>query len=169
MPLLIREARPNDAARLIDYMNNLIDEPVTSLEMSKGEFDLTLEEETEFLDRCSKSENSIFLIAENDHKILGTVLCIGSNRIKVRHNTVLGITVDKNFRDKGIGSQLMEQAIKWAKDTGVIERIELQVFKNNDRAIHLYKKYGFIIEGEKQKAIKINGEYVNEYIMTLTI
>lgn len=169
MSVTIREANPQDAAKLITYVTSLLEEPASFLEMSKGEFTLTIEEEMKFLDDCRKSENSIFIVAEKNGQIIGNLTCIGSHRVKVKHNVVLGISVDKSHRNSGIGSRLMEYAIKWAQKTQIVKRIELYVFKTNDRAIHLYKKYGFVIEGEKQKAIKVNDDYINEYIMALAI
>ncbi|HKI46776.1 MAG TPA: GNAT family N-acetyltransferase [Balneolales bacterium] len=169
MSIIIREARPEDAAKMIAYVNALLEEPESFLELSKGEFTLTVGEEMRFLENCWISPNSIFIVAADDGKIVGQLLCNGSRRAKVRHSVVLGMSVDQKYRDKGIGSMLMEYAIEWAKGTSIVKRIELYVFKTNKRAIHLYEKYGFVIEGEKQKAIKINGEYINEYIMALMV
>lgn len=167
MSLIIKEAVPEDAERLLKYMSIILEEPDSFLEMSEGEFILTEEEEAKFLEDCSAAENSIFLIAENEGEIIGTLLCLGSGRKKIKHNTVLGMTVRPDFRNRGIGSRLMEHAVKWGKENKTVKRIELHVFKTNDRAIHLYRKYGFVIEGEKQKTICVNDNYINEYIMAL--
>ena len=169
MEINIRKAVPDDAPKIIEYMNALLQNSESYLEMSRGEFKHTVEEEKSFLDYAGKSGNSVFLLAEDDGEIVGSLVCVGSERIKTKHNTMLGITVKEEYRNKGIGSRLLEFAINWAKETGVVKRIELHVFNTNGRAIHLYKKYGFTIEGEKQKAIKINDEYINEIIMALHI
>lgn len=47
------------------------------------------------------------------------------------------------------------------------EKISLSVFSTNKRAINLYKKFGFEIEGVKKKEIKIDEEYVDEILMAL--
>jgi len=169
MSVIIREANPKDAAKLINYVNALLEEPISYLEMAKGEFKLTIKDEKKFIEDCKKSENSIFIVAEESGEIIGSLTCIGRERIKIRHNTVLGMSVKKEYRNQGIGSRLIEYAINWAKGTGVIKRIELHVFETNSRAINIYNKYGFIIEGKKQKSIKVNGGYVNELIMALYI
>ena len=44
-------------------------------------------------------------------------------------------------------------------------RVELDVFENNERAIHLYKKYGFVVEGKKKYATKRFGKYDTEILM----
>ena len=169
MPVIIREASPKDAAKLVNHVNALLEEPVSYLEMARGEFTFTIEDEKKFIADCKKSENTVFIVAEERGEIIGSLMCAGRERVKIRHNTVLGMSVKKEYRNQGIGSRLMEYAINWAKGTGVVKRIELHVFETNNQAIHLYKKYGFIIEGKKQKSIKVNDEYINELIMALPV
>ena len=169
MSIIIREAKPEDAEKHIEYIKGILNEPNSFLEMSSGEFTHTIDEEKEFLQSFKVSKNSKFIIAEENGKVIGSLNCKGSDRVKIKHNTVLGMSVKEEYRDKGIGSKLLEYAIDWAKSTGIVKRIELHVFETNSRAIHLYKKYGFEIEGEKKRAIKINDEYINELIMALSI
>ena len=52
----------------------------------------------------------------------------------------------------------------WSKEVG-ISKLELSVIKENNNAQKLYKKLGFEIEGTRNNALIINGEYVNEYYM----
>lgn len=42
--------------------------------------------------------------------------------------------------------------IEWARGTGIIRRMELEVFTHNERAIHVYEKLGFLVEGTKEQA-----------------
>ncbi|WP_133154143.1 GNAT family N-acetyltransferase, partial [Vibrio sp. 10N.261.49.E11] len=46
-----------------------------------------------------------------------------------------------------------------------IKRMELTVYTDNERAINLYKKFGFVIEGESAGFAFRNGEYVAVYHM----
>jgi ribosomal protein S18 acetylase RimI-like enzyme len=61
-------------------------------------------------------------------------------------------------RGRGVGRRLAEAAIAAAKEQGA-ERIELEVFASNTRAIALYEKLGFVREGVKRRARKLDGEY----------
>lgn len=67
----------------------------------------------------------------------------------------------KEWRSQGIGSALLEGLIGWAKSAPQIEKIGLQVLANNERAIGLYKKFGFQQEGYSPKEVKIGP---NEYL-----
>jgi L-phenylalanine/L-methionine N-acetyltransferase len=56
---------------------------------------------------------------------------------------------------------LMEHADRWA---GIL-RIELQVFADNHRAIALYRKFGFEIEGTHRAHALRDGVYVDTLTM----
>ena len=54
----------------------------------------------------------------------------------------------------GIGSKLLEELIKKAKDTSTL--ITLEVNEENKPAIHLYEKYGFKLLGKRKNYYKDN-------------
>jgi RimJ/RimL family protein N-acetyltransferase len=169
MEVIIREAKPSDAEQIIAYVNRLSEEPNSNIELSPGEFTRSVEEEAEFLADFAASENSIFLVAENAGKIVGIINCRGGTRRAIRHAVTLGMSMDQDWRGKGIGGQLMARAIEWAKSTGSIKRIELAVFERNTIAIHLYQKFGFEIEGKRRKAVFRDGQYLDGLIMALLL
>lgn len=77
------------------------------------------------------------------------------------------MSIQEKYTNNGIGSLLMNELLKWAKKDHKVEKIYLEVFANNDRAIHLYQKLGFLEEGRKKKHVKQGtAEYVDEIIMS---
>ena len=50
--------------------------------------------------------------------------------------------VKKEYRNRGIGSEILEFLIKKAKESGFSE-MTIGVDKDNVNALHLYRKYGF--------------------------
>ena len=80
----------------------------------------------------------------------------------------LGMGVLKEYRRLGIGTLLLERALRAAKERGM-ERIELEVFASNTPAINLYEKKGFVYEGVKKKARKLDGEYDDIIVMALFV
>ncbi len=64
---------------------------------------------------------------------------------------------------KGIGSRLVATAIDLADNWLNLKRLELTVFVDNERALQLYKKFGFQIEGESKYFAFRNGEYADVY------
>ncbi|EQD38772.1 GCN5-related N-acetyltransferase domain protein [mine drainage metagenome] len=87
---------------------------------------------------------------------------------KTRHTASLGIAIKKGHREKGIGTTMIIKAIEWCKFNN-IKKLNLEVFSSNFRAIRLYKKHGFVIEGRKKMQFNIDGKYVDDVFMTYTI
>jgi len=83
-----------------------------------------------------------------------------------RHCGTLGMGVLHGYRGLGYGTMLMEATILAAKESG-IERIELEVYASNGPAIRLYEKRGFVHEGIKKKARKLDGIYDDVLLMAL--
>lgn len=169
MKIIIREAEPSDAEGIIAYVQRLSEEPVSNIVISPGEFTPSITDEERILSEFAASENSIFLIAETDGKIVGTLNCRGSTRKAIRHVVTLGMSVDQDWRGQGIGTLLMANIIEWATGTGFIKRIELMVFERNEIAIHLYRKFGFEIEAKHRRAIYRDGVYLDNLTMALLL
>ncbi len=74
------------------------------------------------------------------------------------------IGVVKKSWSKGIGFRLLESTIERSSCLG-FTRLELSVRSDNQRAISLYKKAGFVIEGERKKSLNISGNYFDELYM----
>lgn len=169
MDVTIRQARPEDAAAIIAYVQNLAEEPGIPILIQSGEFQLTVEEEERFINELAAADNGLMLVAEVEGQIVGLLTCQGGHRRATRHAVNLGITVAQGWRDRGIGSALMERAITWARDSGVVTRIDLAVFASNERAIHLYEKLGFEVEGLCRRAVYREGRYQDNLIMALLL
>ncbi|HXV42144.1 MAG TPA: GNAT family N-acetyltransferase, partial [Anaerolineae bacterium] len=129
--LIIREAQPSDAAPLLAYIRRLLAEPNINLPLTPGEFNFTVEEEQQLLADSAAAENSIYLIAEVSGQLVGEINCKGGQRQATRHSALLGLSVGQAWRNQGIGSALMAQAIDWARGTGIVTRLELQVYARN--------------------------------------
>lgn len=87
-----------------------------------------------------------------------------SPREGFRHSGRLGIGLLPGYRGQGLGERLMIAAIELARDRG-LERIELEVFGSNTRAIALYERLGFVHEGIRRGAWKIDGRYDDDVLM----
>jgi RimJ/RimL family protein N-acetyltransferase len=167
--IVIREALPDDAAGLIHYVNDLANEPGILLELSPGEFNYTIDQERQVLSEYVKAENSIFWLANAEGSIAGNLNLRGGRRQANRHVAILGMAVTKRWRNRGIGNLLLQHAIRWGRENPILSRLELNVFAENVIAIHLYKKFGFQIEGVRRNAIYRDDRYHDNYLMALLL
>lgn len=106
----------------------------------------------------------IFVI-EVEKKPVGT---IGLSCIDYRNqNGELGILIDKEWQEKGIGKESLSLLIEFAWNEMNLRKIKVKVFKENEAAINLYKSCGFTEEGILKKEIYKNGEFKDVMIMAV--
>lgn len=81
------------------------------------------------------------------------------------HKVEFGVCVAKEFWGYGIGKKLLELSIDWA-DTIGIEKMTLNVVGTNDKAMEIYKRMGFEIEGTlKNDRRHADGRYYDTVMM----
>ncbi len=105
------------------------------------------QQEAEFLKEKTESPNEIEIVAVVDGVVAGTagIEAVGA-KYKLKHRAELGIAILKEYWGLGIGKALMEACIECAKDAGYTQ-LELNVVAENERAVSLYKKMGFVEYG----------------------
>ncbi|MBF8263459.1 MAG: acetyltransferase [Parachlamydiales bacterium] len=83
---------------------------------------------------------------------------------KLAHQSLLAIIVDEKFRGRGVGTVLLRELEKIAKERFQIELLHLEVYEGNP-AIHLYQRLGFVQYGYQRRFIKDNGQYIGKIMM----
>ncbi|TMH77259.1 MAG: GNAT family N-acetyltransferase [Betaproteobacteria bacterium] len=125
-----------------------------------------LESTREFI-RSILGGAGIQLLAVNpDDMVVGWCDIVRNPHEGFRHVGRLGMGLLPGYRGRGLGRQLVAQAVRAARKAG-IERIELEVFASNERAIALYRALGFATEGIKRQARKLDGQYEDNVFMAL--
>ena len=107
----------------------------------------------------------IFAVTSKD-VVVGWCDIDRNRRPGLEHSGVLGMGLLPEYRGKGLGRALAERAIRDAR-AKQIERIELEVFGSNTRAIRLYERLGFAYEGVRRRARKLDGAYEDLIVMAL--
>ncbi len=164
--LSIEAVKIEDAEDLIDYMK-LVTSESDNLSMGAADFNMTVEQEVDFIKSLMMLDNSFMLIARIEDVIVGTVSVIGSPRKRVKHHSELGISVKREFWNLGIASELMNEAIEFAKKSQITEVLHLNVRTDNYHAVNLYKKLGFEMIGVFEKFMKIDDVYHDVHMMNL--
>lgn len=109
------------------------------------------QQEAEFLKEKTESPNEIEIVAVVDGVVAGTagIEAVGA-KYKLKHRAELGIAILKEYWGLGIGKALMEACIECAKEAGYTQ-LELNVVAENERAVALYKKMGFVEYGRNPR------------------
>ncbi|MCL2847741.1 MAG: ribosomal protein S18-alanine N-acetyltransferase [Firmicutes bacterium] len=113
-------------------------EKILELEKKAFPFDAWTKELFEAYLCNSDSSSVIFIVAENNKKLIGYV-CL---HIILDEAEIENLAVDCNFKRSGIASMLLEYIITKVQNLDV-KHMYLEVHIDNIPAIELYKKFGF--------------------------
>ncbi|WP_078548188.1 GNAT family N-acetyltransferase [Litchfieldia alkalitelluris] len=168
MDLKIRKAETNDAVSLINHTLIVLKESTYML-TTPEEFSTNVEKQVKRIESYQQ-EGNLLLVAEVDGRIIGTLDFELCSKKRISHIGYLSISIQEEYCNSGIGRKLMEELINFAKKHPKIEKVCLEVFSHNERAIHFYKKLGFKEEGRKIKFVKFDdGVYSDEIEMYLFV
>lgn len=113
------------------------------------------------------AEGTYPLVAEVDGEVVGhlTLYTTRSSSPRRRHAGAFGMAVRDDFHRRGVGTALMVALVDLADNWLNLHRLELEVFVDNEPAVHLYQKFGFVIEGRLVDFAFRDGEYADVFVM----
>ena len=160
---IIREAVPDDAEKMISYLNQVGGES-DNLLIGENEFTVPIEGVKRKLAMSKDSENSIVLIALENDQIIARAELEGYYPARIRHRAKFSISVKKEFWNQGIGTEMIKRIFEQAKNLK-IRIIELEVIADNERGINLYHKMGFADIGIYKDYFFVNGIFKDAVVM----
>ena len=160
---IIREALPEDAEKMISYLNQVGGESDNLLH-GENEFLVPVEGVQRKLAMSKDSENSIVLIGLDNEEIIARAELQGYFQSRIRHRAILSISVKEDYWNQGIGTEMLNRIFEEAKNMN-IRVIELEVISDNSRGINLYHKMGFEDIGIYKDYFYVNGIYKDAFVM----
>ncbi len=96
---------------------------------------------------------------------VGMVVCSMNDRIKTKHvASIYSVYVAADFRNEGIGDELLSAAISLIKENKQVLKIKLSVNPSQVFAVKLYKKHGFTVYGIEKNELYFDGKYYDELL-----
>lgn len=166
--LKIREARGDDAEKIIEYMNAVGGES-NFLTFGKKECRLSAEEERDALQNLLCRPPNLFLVGFAGDGLACCANFVAPRNARVAHNCEMSVTVRKKYWHLGAATALLEELIAHAKANPSLEAVHLGVYENNGRAIHLYRKFGFEYGGCLRRYFRVGDRYYDEILMDLSL
>ncbi len=105
------------------------------------------------------------LVAVVDARVVGQLDLHIQQNPRRRHCAAIGMAVHDDYQGQGIGSALMTATIELADNWLGLRRIELSVYTDNAPAVHLYEKFGFVVEGTAREFALRNGSFNDAHYM----
>ncbi|MBX3606858.1 MAG: GNAT family N-acetyltransferase [Piscinibacter sp.] len=162
MTITVRRASPRDAAAYARLMADpavyagLMQLPMPSEELWAARL----------ADLCKPERQDLMLSAELHGEVVGSAgVHPAGTALRRRHVMHLGISVAREFQGRGVGSALMAAICDYADHWAGVLRLELTVYTDNEPAIALYRKFGFVIEGTHRGYALRHGRYADVYAM----
>ena len=168
----LRAIRWEDLNAILEFANRLVDErevdPDFGILLDKRQ---TLETEADWLGKKLASiekGDQISVVAEVEGKLVANSEVIRGQFSDEFHHGKLGISVLKEYRDQGIGLQMMKTLVEESRKAG-LKSIELEVFAHNPRAVHVYEAAGFKRVGRIPKKIFRKTRFTDIIVMAIEL
>jgi L-phenylalanine/L-methionine N-acetyltransferase len=164
--ITVRRALPGDADALVGLAEEVSREDegwilTTDAWRSSGE-------ERRYLKAALRHPDAAVFVAEADGRVVARLSLARDPHPASRHVADLGIMVFASHRRRGVGTRLLEEAVGWARISG-ITKLELHVFPWNAPALALYESFGFEREGYRKDHYARDGGYVDAILMAFRV
>jgi RimJ/RimL family protein N-acetyltransferase len=127
---------------------------------------MSLADEQEFLRRLSErpTDLAVGIAVREGDRLIGTA---GLHQMDVRNrHAALGISIgDREAWGKGYGTEATQLLVRHAFFTLNLNRVWLHVYEYNDRALRVYEKIGFQVEGRLRQDTFRDGRYWDTIVM----
>ena len=158
-PIVIRRAEPADAEAMHEMflgprtIAGTLQMPYPSVEMWRKRL-------------AEVALDDYLLVATVAGEAVGNLgLHVAGKSPRRRHVGAIGMSVRDDRHGRGVGTALLEAGIGLADGWLNYQRLELTVYTDNLAAVHLYRKFGFAIEGTCRAYAFRDGKYVDAYQM----
>lgn len=157
--MVLRKLKQEDAVGMLEWMQ---DEQIRrNFRFTTDKKRLTQTEVLEFIDTADyvfRDKNSIhYAVTQAGGEYLGTVSL--KNIDLTAKNAEYAIVLRKKAQGKGLAWEATKEILRLAFLEFGLERVYLNVLKENKRAVRLYEKCGFVYEGEFRRHLFLRGEY----------
>lgn len=165
--LQISRPRGENAAEILEYLKTIGGE-TRFLLMDENGLGISEEYEAKILEASYAEPRG----GMHFGRINGEMACMFSlschPRRRLAHTGEIALSVRRKYWHIGVGSAIMEALIELAKEAS-LKNVELGVYADNERAIALYRRFGFEEIGRHRGKMYVDGEYYDEILMDLHI
>lgn len=167
--LTLRDPAEADAPEMVDYLKVVGGETDFLLCDENGIEGLTVEGEIGWIRATLAAKNTKMFVGTIDGEIVLVCDVRAAARERVAHTAAVAISIKRSCWQVGVGSIAMQAMIDFAKSTDSLRLLSLEVRAGNERAIALYRRFGFVEVGRHKGRICVRGEYFDEILMDLDL
>ncbi|GLI57567.1 hypothetical protein PM10SUCC1_30810 [Propionigenium maris DSM 9537] len=167
MDLIVREAEIWQAEEIYEVLLRCSDETdFLACGSSERKETMPIEKFREFIASGTATNNKFFVCLDGE-RVVGMLGMHEEARERFKHRVSLGMNILKGHWGQGGGKLLLEAAIDHFNSMADLTKLELEVRRDNEGAIALYRKLGFEIEGELKNHFLVDSNYYSAYRMAI--
>ena len=160
MEITLRPASPDDSSGIIKTLKSPAPERSYVLTEHGGK---SVQSERNYL-KSLNTEKNLLLVATTGSEVIGTLAALQADegrRTESFNVAHIGLHIMESYRGFGIGSQMLEYSIEWAREHG-FKIVDACIFTTNTIAPNIFKKAGFAEEGSKTRKVRFGKECIAE-------
>jgi RimJ/RimL family protein N-acetyltransferase len=157
--IILRPVDENDAQDIIKHVETI----VKAGRYLQKEEPRTLEEEIKFILE-TRLKGNMYTAVERKGKVVGIARVLKGELEMKKHTGIFRTWIHPDSQGLGIGKQVMNYTLRWGR-TNNLHKLWLTVFSGNEKAVLVYEKSGFIIEGRQKNQAIIDGKFEDEVFM----
>lgn len=164
--VVIRYPKWEDLDTVTEFVNDLIEEDTFLMLPEKQ----TRKSEASWMAKIFddiENNKKIHIVAEVNGQYAGNCE-IRVHERRQAHVGDVGISIAAQYREEGIGYELLASLIEEGKKAG-LKLLIIHCFQNNERALHLYEKLGFTRSGLVPGVYAYKGSHVGEVTLYLPL
>lgn len=165
--LQIFRPRGENAAEILEYLK-IVGGETHFLLMDENGLGISEEREAKILEAAYVEARGGMHFGKINREIACMFSLSCNPRRRLAHTGEIALSVRKKYWHIGVGSAIMEMLIELAKEAS-LKNVELGVYADNERAIALYRRFGFEEIGRHRGRMCVDGEYYDEILMDLHI
>ncbi len=165
--LQISRPRGENAAEILEYLK-IVGGETHFLLMDENGLGISEEREAKILEAAYVEPRGGMHFGKINREIACMFSLSCHPRRRLAHTGEIALSVRKKYWHIGVGSAIMEALIELAKEAS-LKNVELGVYADNERAIALYRRFGFEEIGRHRGKMYVDGEYYDEILMDLHI
>jgi RimJ/RimL family protein N-acetyltransferase len=161
--LLVRCAEVGDSEQLSALIHRLASE-TDYMSREPTEVTAATENQRQRIQAMASADRELLLVAMVDAQMVGTLGFDIRPLARFRHQGEFGLGVVRDFWGRGVGTALVQTLCDWADSSGLL-KLTLRVDVENERAVRLYERLGFVVEGRLRKDSRHAGGFRDAFVM----
>ncbi|WP_377890822.1 GNAT family N-acetyltransferase [Alkalihalobacillus sp. R86527] len=165
MKMDIRRMRADEAK---DYWELRLEALQNNPEAFASSYEEAVERQNPLEGVATNLERAVTFGAYEGDRLIGVITFVRGSGLKTKHKgDLFAVYVTPDYRGKGVGKALLKEAIDHVKGLSELVKINISVASVNKTAKQLYHSFGFKTYAHEEKALYVNGEFLDEDHMVL--